>query len=68
MPTFASRPLGIPKAGLNGFLRQHPLAFGVSFVVIIVGASFGLKGFTDVGVEKKDGKITVVGIMLMELA
>lgn len=60
MPTFASRPLNPSKGGLNGFLRQHPLAFGVPFVIIIIGASFGLKGFTDLGVEKKDAKVTVV--------
>ncbi|PVG02920.1 hypothetical protein CPB86DRAFT_779796 [Serendipita vermifera] len=58
--SFSSKPLNSSTPGLNSFLRRNPAFFGVPFVLIIVGASFGLKSFMEVGVEKKDGKVTTV--------
>ncbi|KAG8766921.1 Cytochrome oxidase assembly [Serendipita sp. 411] len=56
---FSSKSLS-SKNGLNGFLKRNPLLFGASFLAIIIGASFGMQTFTELGVEKRDNKVTAV--------
>jgi cytochrome c oxidase assembly protein subunit 16 len=59
--SFSSKPFNSSgTAGFNNFLRRNPVFFGLPFILIIVGASFGLKRLTNVGVEKKDTKVTAV--------
>lgn len=59
--SFSSKPFNpSSNSGVNHFLRRNPLYFGLPFVLIIVGASFGLQNMTTVGVEKKDNKVTAV--------
>jgi cytochrome c oxidase assembly protein subunit 16 len=65
--SFSSKPLNSSGAGLNSFLRRNPAFFGIPFIIIIVGASFGMKSFTEVGVEKKDGKVTTVSLVIFEI-
>lgn len=59
--SFSSKPFNPSRTpGFNNFFRRNPAYFGVSFLLIVVGASFGLKTLTNVGVEKKDNKVTAV--------
>jgi len=44
MPTFHSNPLN--QSAVNRAIRRYPALFGVPFVLLVVGASFGLKTFT----------------------
>ncbi|KAH9984260.1 cytochrome c oxidase assembly protein COX16-domain-containing protein, partial [Russula vinacea] len=44
MPAFPSRPLN--KSPLYLQLKRHPALFGVPFLLVMVGASFGLQAFT----------------------
>ena len=60
MPTFDARPLG-PKtrnSSINATLRKHPALFGVPFLLIIVGASFGLKSLTETRYEARNERVT----------
>ena len=60
MPTFEARPLG-PKtrtSSINATLRKHPALFGVPFLFIIVGASFGLKRLTETRYEARNERVT----------
>lgn len=60
MPTFGARPLG-PKTRtttINAALRKHPALFGVPFLLIIVGASFGLKHLTETRYEARNERVT----------
>jgi len=44
MPTFQSNPVN-PSPWAH-IVRKHPALFGVPFLIIIVGASFGMTAFT----------------------
>ncbi len=41
---------------LGETIRRHPAVFGLPFLLIIVGASFGLSTFTQVRYDVADGK------------
>ncbi|KAI0934894.1 hypothetical protein AcV5_006588 [Taiwanofungus camphoratus] len=58
MPTFPSHPLN--TSPIHRTLRKYPLLFGVPFVVIIVGASFGLQSFTQTRYDLQDQKVSQV--------
>lgn len=60
MPPFASNPL--KPHHIHERLRKHPLLFGIPFVLIMVGASFGLQSFTQTRYELQDKKIRTVRI------
>ena len=55
MPPFQTNPLN-PNP-IHTLLRKHPSLFGVPFVLIIVGASFGLQQFTQTRYELQDQKV-----------
>ena len=55
MPTFRSSPLHPPP--LQRRLKRHPALFGLPFILIIVGASFGLQSFTQTRYDLQDKKI-----------
>lgn len=58
MPPFSSHPLNTNP--IHRVLRKHPSLFGVPFVLIVVGASFGLQSFTQTRYDLHDQKITQV--------
>ncbi len=55
MPPFTSHPLR--RHPIHERLRKHPSLFGIPFVLIVVGASFGLSSFTQTKYELHDKKI-----------
>lgn len=55
MPTFQSNPLN--SSPLQQNLKRRPALFGLSFVLIMVGASFGLQSFTQTRYDLQDKKI-----------
>lgn len=60
MPTFDAHPLG-PKtrtSSINAILRKRPALFGLPFLLIIVGASFGLKHLTETRYEARNEHVT----------
>jgi len=58
MPAFPSRPLN--KSPLYLRLKRHPALFGVPFLLVMVGASFGLQTFTQTRYDLHSQKITQV--------
>ena len=58
MPVFPSKPFRTPS--LNNALRRHPALFGVPFILIIVGASFGLQTLTQTRYDLHNQKVTQV--------
>jgi len=56
MPVFPSRPLN--ASPVNNILRRNPLLFGVPFLFIIAGASYGLIPFTQTRYELQDRKVS----------
>ncbi|KAH9900802.1 cytochrome c oxidase assembly protein COX16-domain-containing protein [Cubamyces lactineus] len=58
MPTFSSNPLNAPT--YSKIFRKHPALFGVPFVLIIVGASFGLQQFTQTRYDLHAQKVTAL--------
>lgn len=61
MPTFPSNPLNSPT--YSRVFRKHPALFGVPFVLLIVGASFGMQQFTQTRYELHDQKVSAVSSM-----
>ncbi|KAF7976502.1 hypothetical protein HWV62_6303 [Athelia sp. TMB] len=57
MPTFQSNPLNSP---VHKVLKKHPSLFGVPFLILIVGASFGLTSFTQTRYDLHDQKVRQV--------
>ncbi|THH28208.1 hypothetical protein EUX98_g5987 [Antrodiella citrinella] len=55
MPTFQSNPLN-PKP-VHRVFRRHPTYFGVPFLLIMVGASYGLQTFTQTRYDLQDQKV-----------
>jgi Cytochrome c oxidase assembly protein COX16 len=58
MTTFPSRPLN--KSPLHRRLKKHPALFGVPFLLVMVGASFGLQAFTQTRYDLHSQKVTQV--------
>ncbi|KAH7889206.1 cytochrome c oxidase assembly protein COX16-domain-containing protein [Phlebopus sp. FC_14] len=58
MPTFQSNPIN--SSPLRSTLKRYPGLFGVPFVLIIVGASFGLQSFTQTRYDLHDQKVKQV--------
>jgi hypothetical protein len=58
MPAFASKPLN--KSPLYRRLKKHPALFGVPFLLVMVGASFGLQTFTQTRYDLHSQKVTQV--------
>ncbi|KAI9452153.1 cytochrome c oxidase assembly protein COX16-domain-containing protein [Russula earlei] len=56
MPTFDSRPLN--RSPLYLRLKRHPALFGVPFLLIMVGASFGLQTFTQTRYDLHSQKVS----------
>ncbi|KAI0269013.1 cytochrome c oxidase assembly protein COX16-domain-containing protein, partial [Russula aff. rugulosa BPL654] len=56
MPTFPSRPLS--SSPLHRRLKKHPALFGVPFLLVMVGASFGLQAFTQTRYDLHSQKVT----------
>lgn len=68
MPTFEARQLGPlgPKSrisSINATLRKYPALFGLPFLLIIVGASFGLKHLTETRYEARNERVTQARIV-----
>ncbi|KAI0685045.1 cytochrome c oxidase assembly protein COX16-domain-containing protein [Cytidiella melzeri] len=58
MPPFSSHPL---KANpIHSQLRKHPSLFGIPFLILIVGASFGMQSFTQTKYDLQDKKVQSV--------
>ncbi|KAF7799357.1 hypothetical protein EIP86_010589 [Pleurotus ostreatoroseus] len=55
MPPFARNPLN--PHPIHTLLRKHPSLFGIPFLIIIVGASFGLQSFTQTRYDLQDKKV-----------
>ncbi|KAG9313295.1 cytochrome c oxidase assembly protein COX16-domain-containing protein [Chiua virens] len=55
MPTFQSNPLN--PSPLHRKLKRYPALFGLPFILIMVGASFGLQSFTQTRYDLQDKKI-----------
>lgn len=58
MPPFQSNPINPSR--MNTLLRKHPSLFGVPFVLMMLGASFGLASFTQTRYELHDQKVSQV--------
>ncbi|KAH9996127.1 cytochrome c oxidase assembly protein COX16-domain-containing protein, partial [Russula compacta] len=58
MPAFASRPVN--KSPLYRRLKRHPALFGVPFLLVMVGASFGLQTFTQTRYDLQSQRVTQV--------
>src|SRR5712691_5068895 len=58
MPAFASKPLN--RSPLYRRLKRHPALFGVPFLLVMVGASFGLQTFTQTRYDLHSQKVTQV--------
>ncbi|KAH7922179.1 hypothetical protein BV22DRAFT_1070964 [Leucogyrophana mollusca] len=58
MPTFQSNP--IRPTPFHSALKRHPALFGVPFLIIIVGASYGLQSFTQTRYDLQDQKVKQV--------
>jgi len=58
MPTFPSNPVN--PGSVHRTLRRYPGLFGVPFLILIVGASFGLQSFTQTRYDLHDQKVTQV--------
>ncbi|KAI0293604.1 cytochrome c oxidase assembly protein COX16-domain-containing protein [Russula brevipes] len=56
MPAFASRPLS--RSPLYQRLKRHPALFGVPFLLVMVGASFGLQAFAQTRYDLHSQKVT----------
>jgi len=56
MPAFASKPLN--RSPLYRRLKRHPALFGVPFLLVMVGASFGLQSFTQTRYDLHSQKVT----------
>ena len=60
MPAFRSNALN--QSSVARAVRRSPLLFGVPFVCLIVGASFGLQAFTQTRYELHSQKVTQVRV------
>jgi hypothetical protein len=58
MPTFQSNPVN-PQP-IHRILRKHPGLFGIPFLILIVGASFGLQSFTQTRYDLHEQKVQQV--------
>ena len=58
MPTFSRNPLN--EATYSRLFRRHPALFGVPFVLLIVGASFGMQQFTQTRYDLQSQKVSAV--------
>ncbi|KIM77476.1 hypothetical protein PILCRDRAFT_616182 [Piloderma croceum F 1598] len=58
MPTFQSDSLR--SQTIHRVLRKYPGLFGVPFLILMVGASFGLQSFTQIRYDLHDKKIQQV--------
>ncbi|KAF9053169.1 cytochrome c oxidase assembly protein COX16-domain-containing protein [Panaeolus papilionaceus] len=47
-------------SSINRAVRKHPSLFGIPFLVLIVGASFGLSTFTQTRYDLHDKKVKIV--------
>ncbi|KAI0064510.1 hypothetical protein BV25DRAFT_245123 [Artomyces pyxidatus] len=56
MPVFPSHAL--KSSPIHRRLKKHPALFGVPFLLIMVGASFGLQSFTQTRYDLHSQKIT----------
>ena len=69
MPPFSSNPLN--ETGYSRLFRRYPALFGVPFVLLIVGASYGMQQFTQTRYDLHSQKVTAVCFtpyMLLKLA
>ena len=55
MPVFPSNPLR--TSPIHATLRKYPGLFGIPFLILMVGASFGLESFTQVRYDLHDQKV-----------
>ncbi|KAJ7031962.1 cytochrome c oxidase assembly protein COX16-domain-containing protein [Mycena alexandri] len=58
MAVLPSRPLNPSR--LNTLVRKQPLYFGIPFVLLMVGASFGLTAFTQTKYDYRDKRVKQV--------
>ncbi|KAF7303093.1 hypothetical protein MKEN_01272800 [Mycena kentingensis (nom. inval.)] len=58
MAVFQSRPLNPSR--LNLMVRRNPLIFGIPFVLLMVGASYGLSFFTQTKYDYQDARVKQV--------
>lgn len=63
MPTFSSNPLR--TSNLNQTLRKNPAVFGIPFILIIIGASYGLASFTQTRYDLQDKKVKMVRLFVL---
>lgn len=61
MPTFQSNPLN--TSPVHRTLRRHPAWFGIPFLAIMIGASYGLQSFTQTRYELADQKVKQVRLL-----
>ena len=62
MPTFSRNPLN--EAEYSKLFRRYPALFGVPFVLLIVGASFGMQQFTQTRYDLHAQKVTAVRMLI----
>ncbi len=58
MPTFQSNPSNATPT--HRLLKRYPLIFGLPFLAIVVGASFGLATFTQTRYDLHKQRVTQV--------
>ncbi|EAU88945.2 hypothetical protein CC1G_10073 [Coprinopsis cinerea okayama7 len=49
-----------PPSNLSKFIKKHPSAFGVPFILVMVAASFGLSTITQTRYDMQDQKVKQV--------
>ena len=59
MPTFSSHRFRKPSQ-LHVLLKKHPSLFGIPFLLIVVGSSFGLEAFTQTRYDLHKQRVTQV--------
>lgn len=58
MPPFASHPLR--QGGFSRSVRKNPALFGVPFLMLMVGASYGMSYFTQTKYDLQDQRVSTV--------
>jgi hypothetical protein len=60
MAAFKFSSIPLRGSRFSRTIRRHPTWFGIPFILLIVGASFGLQSFTQTRYDLRDQHVTAV--------